>query len=64
MSEPHSPPPVSEAVLRVRLAKLGYTDIQKLVRIDTYWEATVIKDGVTHVLRVDAQMGAISEQPK
>jgi hypothetical protein len=32
LPEPTSPAPVSEAALRVRLAKLGYPEVQKLVR--------------------------------
>ncbi len=55
--EATSPAPVSEAVLRVRLAKMGYTQVQKLVRSGNYWEATVVKNGVTHVIRFHAQSG-------
>jgi len=62
--EPHSPAPVSEAVLRVRLAKLGYRDVQKVVRNGEYWEATVLKNGASHVIRLHAQSGAMMEQPK
>jgi hypothetical protein len=50
--EPASPAPVSEAVLRVRLAKLGYREVRSLVRNGDYWEATVIKDGAPHLIPV------------
>jgi hypothetical protein len=63
-SQPTSPAPVSEAVLRVRLAKLGYTDVQKLVRNGDNWEATVVKNGTSHVIRFHAQSGAMLEQAK
>ena len=58
-SEAETPPPVSEAVLRVRLAKMGFTQVQKLVRTSTDWEATVSKNGATQVLHLDPQMGTV-----
>lgn len=57
--EPTSPAPVSEEALRVRLAKLGYREVQKLVRNGDYWEATVIKNGATHLIRFHALTGAM-----
>ncbi len=56
--EAESPPPVSESVLRVQLAKRGFTEIQKLERKGDFWEATVSKNGVTQVLKFHAQNGA------
>jgi hypothetical protein len=61
MTEPHGPAPVSESVMRTRLAKMGYSQVEKLERNGNFWEATVVKQGVTHVLRFDAQHG---EKPK
>jgi hypothetical protein len=60
--EAHSPPPVSEAVLRVRLSKLGYRNVEKLEHKGNYWEATVIKNGASHLIRFHAQSGAMSER--
>ena len=62
--EPESPPPVSEAVLRVRLAKLGYTEVRNLVRNGDYWDATVIRNGATHLIRFHSQTGMKLEQPE
>jgi hypothetical protein len=56
--EAESPPPVSESVLRVQLAKRGYDQIQKLELNGEFWEATVTKNGKTEVLRFHAQNGA------
>ena len=62
-TEAVSPAPVSEDVLRVRLAKLGYKEVQKLVLSGAYWEATVVKNGTSHVIRFNAQTGMESEGP-
>jgi hypothetical protein len=62
-TEPTSPAPVSEAVLRVRLAKLGYTEVRSLVRNGDYWDATVVKNGATHLIRFHAQTGMKLEEP-
>jgi hypothetical protein len=59
LPEPTSPAPMSEDVVRVRLAKLGYTEVRKLVRIGDYWEATVIKNGAPRVIRFHALTGAM-----
>jgi hypothetical protein len=53
--EAESPPPVSESVLRVQLAKRGYTQIQKLEHNGAFWEVTATKNGKTEVLRFNAQ---------
>jgi len=58
MGEPETPAPVSEAVLRVRLQKLGYS-VQKLELKGQVWEATVSKNGATQLLQVHAQSGAM-----
>jgi len=57
-----SPAPVSESVLRVRLAKLGYTQVHKLERKDDVWEATAVKGNVTHIIRFNAHTGAKMEE--
>jgi hypothetical protein len=61
-AEPHTPAPVSEEVLRVRLAKLGYHNVEKLERKGDYWEATVIKNGASRLIRFHAHSGAMSER--
>jgi hypothetical protein len=61
LDEPMGPPPVSEAVMRTRLAKMGYTEVPKLERSGNYWEATVVKNGATQVLRFHVQN---AEKPK
>jgi len=58
MPQPETPPPVSEAVLRVRLQKMGY-NVQKLELKGQVWEATVMQNGVSQVLQVHSQSGAI-----
>ncbi|MGH7778659.1 MAG: hypothetical protein ACREQR_02370 [Candidatus Binataceae bacterium] len=57
---PMGPAPVSESVLRVRLAKLGYSGaaVQKVVRNGNYWDATVTRNGVPQTIRYSAQTGA------
>jgi hypothetical protein len=57
--EATSPAPMSEEVLRVRLAKLGYREVQKLVRNGDYWEATVTKNGASHLIRFHALTGGM-----
>lgn len=63
-SEPESPAPVSEPVMRVRLAKQGYTDIRKLELKDDHWEATVVKNGKEELLRFHARTNALITAPK
>ncbi|MGH6823534.1 MAG: hypothetical protein ACRECP_05180 [Methylocella sp.] len=53
---------MSEDVLRVRLAKLGYTEVTKLERNGDYWEATAIKNGTTHPIRFHALTGVKFEE--
>ena len=62
MGQPETPAPVSEAVLRVRLQKLGYS-VQKLELKGQIWEATVNKNGATQPLQVHAQSGAMRSAP-
>jgi len=57
------PAPVSEDVVRVRLAKLGYTNVQSLKRNGDYWEATVTKNGTPTLIRFEALTGARIEGP-
>ena len=57
INEPQSPAPVSESVLRTRLAKMGAGAVQKLERNGDFWEATVMNNGKTSVLRFHAQNG-------
>jgi hypothetical protein len=60
LDEAESPPPVSESVLRTRLQKMGYgaAEVQRLERKGDSWDATVVKNGKTTVLRFHAQSGA------
>ncbi|MGH7050272.1 MAG: hypothetical protein ACREE5_06475 [Acetobacteraceae bacterium] len=58
-TEAHSPAPVSEPVMRVRLAKLGYTNVQKLVRSGDEWVATILRNGTTQTVRFHALSGAL-----
>jgi hypothetical protein len=55
------PAPMSENVARVRLTKLGYTNVQTLKRNGAYWEATVIRNGTPQVIRFNALTGGRSE---
>lgn len=61
LTEPESPPPVSESVLRTRLAKMGFSQVQTLKLNGDHWEATVIKNGVSQVIRFHVQNGAPPE---
>jgi hypothetical protein len=62
--EAETPPPVSESVLRTRLEKLGYSDVQKLVLNGDTWEATATKNGAAHAIRLNAHSGRLTEDPK
>lgn len=57
------PAPMSESVARVRLAKLGYPNVQALKRNGDYWEATVTKNGTPQVVRFNVLSGAKIEGP-
>jgi len=57
------PAPMSQDVARVRLAKLGYANVQSLKRNGDYWEATVVKNGAPLVLRFHVLSGARLEGP-
>ena len=57
INEPQSPAPVSELVLRTRLAKMGAGAVQKLERNGDFWEATVMNNGKTSVLRFHVENG-------
>ncbi len=64
-TEPESPPPVSESVLRVRLTKLGYTEVRSLVHNGNNWDATVVmKNGVSHLIHFHAQTGRVIEKAR
>lgn len=54
---------ISEEVARVRLQKLGYSNIQQLTRNGDYWEATATKDGKLWQIRLHARTGAREEKP-
>jgi len=56
--EATSPAPLSEAVLRARLAKLGHSTVQKLEQNGDFWEATVVVGGKPQIIRFDARSGA------
>ncbi len=61
MTESMGPPPVSESVMRTRIAKMNVGDVQKLELKGNVWEATVTKDGKVSVLRFHAQNAAKPE---
>jgi hypothetical protein len=58
-----TPGVLTEPVLRVRLTKLGYTNVQRLTRVGDYWEAVVSKGGTTQTLRFHALSNARIEGP-
>ncbi|MGD1068456.1 MAG: hypothetical protein ABR975_16735 [Vulcanimicrobiaceae bacterium] len=51
------PAPISPDVIRVRLAKLGYTSVTSLKLVGNAWEATVSKNGAPLVIHFDASSG-------
>jgi hypothetical protein len=53
---------MSEDVARVRLQKLGYSNLQ-LTRNGDYWEATGTKDGKHVQVRLHVRTGARTESP-
>ena len=53
---------MSEEVARVRLQKLGYSNLQ-MTRNGDYWEATGTKDGKHVQVRLHARTGARTEIP-
>jgi hypothetical protein len=54
---------ISEEVARVRLQKLGYTNVQQLTRNGAFWEATASKGNQRVQIRLHAQTGARTETP-
>lgn len=54
---------LTEPVVRVRLAKLGYTNVQRLTRVGDYWEAVVPKNGTAQTLRFHVLSNARLEGP-
>jgi len=52
---------ITQEVARVRLQKLGYTNIQ-LTRNGDYWEATATKEGKPWEIRLHATTGAREEK--
>jgi hypothetical protein len=54
---------LTEPVVRVRLAKLGYTNVQRLTRNGDYWEAVVPKNGAMQTLRFHVLSNARLEGP-
>ncbi len=54
---------LTEPVVRVRLAKLGYTNVQRLTRNGDYWEAVVPKGGATQTLRFHVLSNARLDGP-
>jgi hypothetical protein len=56
---------MDEEVAWVRLRKLGF-QLQELVLIGDNWEATVVKNGITKHIRVNAVSGTLQEvaQPR
>jgi hypothetical protein len=57
------PAPVSADVIRVRLAKLGYTNVTSLKLVGNAWEATVNRNGGALVIRFDASSGGRLDVP-
>jgi hypothetical protein len=60
---------ISEEVARVRLEKLGYSNIQQLARSGDYWRATAAKNGSTWQISLHARTGvrqekAVAAKPK
>jgi len=51
---------MDEEVAWVRLRKLGF-QVQELVLIGDNWEATVVKNGVTKHIRLNALSGTLQE---
>jgi hypothetical protein len=54
---------MSEEVARVRLQKLGYSNIQQLARTGDYWRATAAKNGSSWQISLHARTGAREEKP-
>jgi len=54
---------ISEEVARVRLEKLGYSNIQQLTRKGDYWEANATKDGKPWHILLHVRTGARQETP-
>lgn len=53
---------ISEEVARVRLQKLGYSNIQQLTRTGDYWRATATKSGQAWQVSLHARTGARDEK--
>lgn len=54
---------ITEEVARVRLQKLGYSNLQQLTRNGDYWETTATKGGKRVQVRLHVTTGARIEAP-